>query len=432
MGAAEKRYSEGYLRYVLGIVFLIAVFNTMDRTVVSVLMQDIKNELGLSDFELGLVSGPAFAVVHFVAGIPIARLADRAARPKIIAVGLFVWSAMTAATGLAQGYFQLIVARMGVGIGEAAGSPPSASLLSDYFPPERRARAMAMLTIGAIAGLGLGLVLGGWLGGTYGWRIALVALGLPGVGVAVLVRLTIEDPPRGYSDPAGRTSQTPESILGVIRYLGAIPSLRWVVLGACLAAVTTYGKNLWEPTFLIRSYGLSPSQTGLTYFAISAVPSALGAWLGAVLADRLSSRDGRYPVWICAVGNAAVFPCVAAFLLWPSEHVVLGIPVAFYFSILGSLAGGLFSPITMALAQNLAPPTMRALTHALWTMCFNLVGMGLGPAMVGWLSTRWVVEFGDDSLRYALLTAAVAIVPSALCYLLAARTLRADVATARG
>ena len=290
MTTPAPRYSDGYLRYVLGVVCLISIFNTMDRTIVAVLLQNIKADLALSDFELGLVSGPAFAIVHFVAGIPIARLADRGPRRTIIAAGLFVWSVMTALTGLAQGFVHLIVVRMGVGIGEAAGSPPSASLLSDYFPPQRRARAMSMITIGAIAGLGLGLVAGGWIGENYGWRLALIALGLPGVGVALLVRFSIQEPPRGLSDPGGPTSAAQQQpILQVLRYLGSIPSFRWVVFGACLASITTLGKILWEPSFLIRSYGMSPAETGLTYFLIAALPTGIGAWGGATLADRLAA-----------------------------------------------------------------------------------------------------------------------------------------------
>ncbi|MCH2169148.1 MFS transporter [Myxococcota bacterium] len=432
MTEPENKYSETYLRYVLGVVFLIAIFNTMDRTVVSVLMQDIKAELALTDFQLGLISGPAFAIVHFLAGIPIARLADRRSRRNIIAVGVFVWSAMTAATGIARDFTQLILTRMGVGIGEAAGSPPSASLMSDYFPPERRARAMSMLTIGSISGLGLGLVLGGVLGENYGWRNALIFLGLPGIVVALIVRFTVREPPRGYSEPGGGDAQAPPpSISGVIRYLVSIPSFRWIVLAACLSAVTSFGKNLWEPTFLIRTYGLSPGQTGVTYFLISAVPAAIGAWIGAVLADRFSVKDERYALWLCAGGNVAVYPSLLGFLLWPAEDMLFGVPVAFYFSVLASLAGGFFSPVTIAMAQNIARPSMRALTHALWSMMFNLVGMGLGPMLVGALSSHWETTLGLDSLRYALVVVSLAILPSAGCFLMSARTLREDLAAAR-
>src|SRR5262245_34258086 len=216
------QFSTGYVRYALGLIFAVALINVCDRTIMSVLVVDIRKDLGLSDRDMGWLLGPAFATVHLLAGLPLARLADRASRRAIISLGLLAWSAMTALCGMAQGFGQLLAARMGVGIGEAAGSPPSHSLISDYLPPDRRARGLAILPVGATLGIGLGMVVGGWINQVWGWRAAFLSVGLPGIALALLVWLTLREPPRGHSE--GRiVHASSDSALDVVRYLLGTP-----------------------------------------------------------------------------------------------------------------------------------------------------------------------------------------------------------------
>jgi MFS family permease len=410
--------------YAIGLVFAVSVLNVVDRYILSILADDIKSDLGLSDTQMGLLLGPSFSVIHFVAVLPAAWLADRYARRTVIVVGLFVWSGMTALGAGAQSFLQLLLTRMGVGIGEAAGSPPSIGLLSDTAPLEWRTRALAAITVGGLVGIATGMLLGGYLGQHYGWRVALLCVGLPGLGLAVLVRFTLREPARS----AGPAFSPWEAI----RHLFGCHSFRWAVAGACVTNVAVAGRGLWEPTFLLRTYGFSMSQVGAIYVVIGAIPSIAGATLGATLADRLSVRDPRWLAWVCVASIAAAAPFLIAFLLWPESHVVAiagyRVPVSFGFSMLGSFFLGFFSPPMASLAQSLATPQMRSLAHAIWTMPFTLIGMGLGPLVVGMLSENWSQAYGVDSLRYGLVAVTALLPVGALGFLLAARNLRDDIA----
>ena len=420
----------GYVRYALGLIFLVAVFNVCDRTIMAVLAEDIAKSLSLTDRDLGWLMGPAFTTVHLLAGLPIARLADRSSRRTIISVGLMAWSVMTALAGLAQNFGQLLFARMGVGVGEAAGSPPSHALISDYLPPERRARGLSIITVGSLAGMGFGMVAGGLLNELYGWRVAFFAVGIPGVILAGIVWLTLREPPRGHSEGLSGT-QGDESALDVIRYLLGRPSYRWLILGACAAGVLSFGKNFWEPTFLRRVYGMGSAEAGTWYFIIGPIPAGIGTIVGATLSDRLGRRDLRWYMWIAAIVNLLSVPFSMLFLLWPATHTLGQFPVAFAFSIAASFITGMWSPAIMAMAQSLSRPHMRAMSAALWSMIFNFVGMGLGPLIVGELSVRFEPSYGLEAIRYALACASVTPLFAAVFMTLSARTLREDVALAR-
>ena len=430
-GAWDSPYSRPYVLYAIALVFLVSVFNVVDRYILSILAPAIQDDLGLDDGQMGLLLGPSFSTVHFLAVLPAAWLADRHARRTVVAVGLFVWSLMTALGGAAQSFLQIFLARMGVGIGEAAGSPPSAGLLSDTAPVAWRARALSALTVGALVGIAAGMLAGGFLGQHHGWRFTLVAVGLPGVLLALHVRFTLREPPR---------SAGPElSPLAAARHLFGFRSFRWAVLGACVSNVALAGRSLWEPTFLVRIYELEMAQVGLLYVLIGAVPSALGAFAGAALADRLGARDPRWLAWVCVLSNLVALPFLVAFLLWPASDVMrlagVEVPIAFVFSVFGSFFIGFFSPPMAALAQALATPQMRSLAHAIWTMPFTLIGMGLGPWLVGALSDHWSGAYGSDSLRYGLVVVTVMLAAGAVGFLVSARTLREEIAgvgTTRG
>jgi MFS family permease len=414
--------SRGYVLYAITLIFLVAVFNVVDRYVISILAASIQQDLGISDTQMGLLLGPSFSIVHFIAVLPAAWLADRTARRSVIAAGLFVWSAMTAFGGLAQSFTQIFLARMGVGIGEAAGSPPSVGLLTDTAPEAWRARALSVLSMGALVGIAAGMIAGGFMAERYGWRNALLVLGFIGMGLALLVRLTLREPPR--SSAAGA------SPLSAARHLFGFSSFRWTVIAACLVTVCSSGRSLWEPSFIARAYGYSLAEVGFAYVMISAIPAIFGAYTGSAIADRLGRRDPRWLAWSCALGNGLACPFLIAFLVWPPEHVIsiggLAIPVAFLFSTAGSFFIGFYSPPTAAIAQGLATPQMRSLAHGLWTMVATLVGMGMGPLAVGLVSDGFAGESEATSLMWGLI-AITAIAPlSAIAYLIASRNLRED------
>ncbi len=423
-------YSPAAIRYALLLIFWVAVFNTCDRTLLAVVLQDVKLELGLRDDQLGVLAGPAFAIVHFAAGLPLARAADLYSRRVIVSLGLLAWSAMTAIAGVAQSYSQLLAARLGVGLGEAAGGPASHSLISDLLPLERRARGLSLIQLGSTVGLGLGLAGGGAIAKYWGWRTAFYAAGLPGIALALLIYLTLREPPRGMSDATPPT-RTSGSFFAALGELLRTPSYRWLIAGACAAGVLTFGKNIWEPTFLRRIYGQDVAHAGLVYFAISTIPSGLGAIAGGFLNDRLGSRDVRWYMAFGALSHLVAVPLSLCFVLWPESHLVAGIPVAFLFSAAASFVGAFWVPGTMATAQSLARPDQRALSAAVWTMFFNLIGMGAGPFVVGLISQALTAEHGDYAIRYALAWASLAPLAACAFQLLAARRLPQDLAAAR-
>lgn len=423
--APEGPYSTGYVWYAMAIVFLVSVFNVVDRTIVSVLVPGIQADLGLGDDDMGFLMGPAFAIVHFLAVLPAAWLADRTSRRAVIAGALAVWSGMTALGGAAQGFWSFCITRMGVGIGEAGGAPPAVSLLSDTAPPSMRARALSALTIGSLMGIGVGLIAGASLAGPLGWRATLVVVGVPGLAIALLVRFTLREPPRRSVE-----SVTP---LAAARHLFALPSFRWMVAAAVLAGMGMNGRNLWEPELMRRSFGFEGLGIGLSVFGYGAVPAAVGAFIGGALADRLRARDERWPLWVCALGNLASAPLLIGYLTLPIPEGGHASAVAapFVLWIFGSTLIGFFSPPMGAVAQNLARPNMRALAHAIWTMIFTGIGQGAGPWAVGLLAEAWRPEYGVDSLRYAMAAVSSAVALSGLLYLVAAQYLPGDLARLR-
>lgn len=414
--SSASGYSPRYTNYVVFLIFLVAVFNVCDRTIISVLVDDIKADIGLDDRQMGLVMGFAFSVTYLAAGIPLARLADRLSRRTIISGALVVWSLMTALTGLAQSYFQLVVARMGVGLGEAGGSPPSHSLITDYVAPERRARAMSWLSIGALVGLGGGVLYGGWASQVIGWRWALVSVGLPGVILGLLFYLTVRDPPRRASELVGEDHYTGKNLLAVLLQLLRTPAFVYLTLGASLISMVAVGRSLWEPTFLRRVYGMSAADAGVWYFMISALPAAVGTYLGATLIDHMARRDRRWYAWVPALASLLLAPLGITFYLYPESHVVAGLPVAFVFSIASSVVGACWAPATMAVAQNIVPPSARAVCAASWSMIASFVGSGLGPYLVGDFNVRFAAEHGDGAIRYSLALVSLMPILAALAY----------------
>ncbi|HEX2486836.1 MAG TPA: MFS transporter [Myxococcota bacterium] len=418
--AAVAPASRAEAQWVLGLLFVVYVFNFVDRQILSILVEPIRRELGVSDTAMGFLTGGAFAVFYTFAGIPIARFADRSVRRTVIAVGCAVWSAMTAASGLARGFADLALARVGVGVGEAACSPPAHSLLADYFPPERRATALAIYASGIHFGTAFGYLAGGWINAVFDWRTAFMAVGLPGLALALLVRLTVREPERGLSEGGAAAESVPDTS-EVFRFLWALPSFRHLSFASALTAFAGYGVAIWTPAFLMRVHGMGSGEIGTWLGLIAGLGGASGAWLGGVTVDRLGARDPRYSVLVPAAAALAGLPFAMLLLFWPEPRValVLGIPA--------TVVGAMWLGPVFALTQTLVRIRMRAVASAILLFVVNLIGLGLGPQVVGALNDALRPSYGDAAVRYSLAGVVVVMhVWAALHFALAARTLRRD------
>jgi predicted MFS family arabinose efflux permease len=368
---------------------------------------------------MGFLTGIAFALFYTCAGIPIARLADRGARRTIIAVGLAVWSAMTAVSGLVRSFTELALARIGVGVGEAACVPPAHSLLSDYFPPERRATALAVFSMGVHVGVAFGFLLGGWIAEYFGWRRAFFAVGIPGIVLAVLVRLTIREPERGHAE--GRAGEQHDVTVGdAFRLLGRVRSFRHLALAAALHSFGGYAFAVWGPPFFIRVHAMEMSAVGTWLGAVLGIGGAVGAFSGGRLADRLGIHDVRWQLWLPAIATLLQIPFVLLVLTSAAP-----LPAMLYLVPSAVLSAMWFGPV-FALTQALVPIRMRATAAAVLVFVINLIGLGLGPQAVGILNDLFAATRGSDAIRYSLFIIAFANVWAAGHFLTAARTVRAD------
>lgn len=418
-GPHHEPVSRAYAGYVLGVLVVVYVFNFVDRYILSVLLQPIKEDLGVSDTAMGFLTGFAFAIFYTVAGIPIARWADRGTRRTIVALGLGVWSAMTALSGLAQSFWQLALARVGVGVGEASASPASHSMISDLFPAERRGRALGIYTMGANIGILFGAWLGGWLNELFGWRAAFLIVGLPGLALAGLVRWTLREPLRGHADGVVVGADVPE-VSDVARHLWSRPAFRQLSIAAGLYAFAGYAFLIWGPTFLIRVHGMGTAEVGFWFGIVAGLGGALGAYLGGALSDRLGGRDVRWAMRVPVIGGLLSIPPAAGFLFASSASVALSC----YFVMI--VVGAFYIGPTYAMTQGLAAPRMRALATAVILFVLNLIGLGLGPQTVGILNDVLHASHGDDAIRISMAGVWLVNLWAAVHSLRAARTLRAD------
>lgn len=406
---------------------LLYVINYVDRQVLAVLLEPIKQDLGVSDTAMGFLTGLAFALFYTTAGVPIARFADRGTRRDVIVCGVIVWSAMTAFCGLARNFGQLAVARVGVGIGEAALNPAAHSLIADYFPAHRRATALAIFNMGGNVGVMIGFIAGGWIGETFGWRMAFMVVGLPGLAAALLTRLTLREPVRGLSDGldgGGDGAEVP-SFREVVSFMYARKTMVHVSLASAFYVFAAYGFTIWGATFLIRVHGMSLAETGLWMGLVQGIGGGLGTFLGGTLADRFGQRDARVLVWIPALGGVLAVPLLAVFLFAPTQVGALaGYGPAMVFSLF-------FVGPSYAVVQGLARVRMRAQAAALVLLTMNLIGLGIAPLVVGALNDALALRFGAEAVRYSLLVTGATSLWAVAHSLLAARTIRADLAAMR-
>jgi len=406
-------------RYVLGVLVVVYTFNFIDRQILSILLEPIKRELALSDTQLGLLTGFAFAAFYATLGMPIARIADRSSRRNLIAISLAVWSAMTALSGLAMNFWQLLIARIGVGAGEAGCSPAAHSMIADYYPARSRATALGIYALGIPFGTLFGLYLGGAINEAFGWRMAFFIVGAPGLLLALLVRFTVAEPPRGMAE--GRTAVAQQPGIGeTLGYLLRKRSFRHLAFGAALTAFVGYGFVAWTPSFLIRSHGLSTTEVGTWLGLIVGIAGGIGISLGGFLADRFGSRDHRWYLWVVAVALLLGVPfSVAAFLATSpgGALALLVVPV---------LLGNFYQATTFSQTQGLVGLRMRAVAAGVLLFIINIIGLGAGPSVVGFLADLMMQRFGTESLRYALLVCTLVNVWAAAHYFVAGKYLEAD------
>jgi len=393
--AQDIDFSPGYKRFALVMLTIVYAFNFIDRQILVILQEPIKTDMGLSDAQLGLLSGFTFALVYVVAGIPIAYWADRGNRRNIVAIALTVWSGMTAISGFAQNYGQLLLARIGVGLGEAGGSPPAHSMISDYYPPEKRGSALSFYSMGIYFGILLGFMLGGVIAEKFGWRMAFVVVGLPGVFFAIVLRLAVRDPVRGRWEAEDASQQNP-SLSDTLQLLRSTPSFWYIALGTALISYVSYGNGNFFPSFLIRNHNMNLAEIGITLALVSGVFGAVGTFMGGYLGDRYGSKDVRLYLWIPAIAGLIAFPPHLFVLL--TDNTVLALGTQAFVTLLATLYLG----PCIAMSHLLVPSSMRALTSAILFFILNMIGLGLGPFVTGFVSDMLSPTYGEDSLRYSM------------------------------
>jgi MFS transporter, Spinster family, sphingosine-1-phosphate transporter len=376
---APEPPSASYVRNALWLLLIIYILNFLDRSIVGILAEEIRRDLSLDDWQIGIMTGLAFAFFYTVLGIPIARLADRSDRVKIISISLAVWSGFTALCGLAQNFTQMLLGRIGVGVGEAGCTPAAHSLISDYVPAERRARAIAFYGLGVPAGTLLGAVLGGVIADTWGWRTAFFVAGLPGVALAVLTWYWLKEPRRTLGFPAVK----PKGEGGVMTTIKALLTSRayvFVTFAAACAAFVSYGQGVFTSSFFQRVHGLSPGETGIWLGISSGVGGLIGTWLGGYLADKYGNKNPAAFLYVPAIGMAIASVTFTPGYLstsWQTALMLIWIP-----GVLNSLWYG----PAFATVQRIVPPDQRAMAVAITLFVINMVGLGLGPPFAGVLS----------------------------------------------
>lgn len=387
-------------------LLLVYILNFLDRQIVNILAEPIKGELGLSDTQLGLLAGPAFAVFYAVLGIPIARYADNAKTNRVwlISICLAIWSAMTAICGVAQNFVQLALARIGVGVGEAGCTPAAHSLIADSVPPEKRSSAIAFFGLGIPIGGLLGLIIGGVVNDQYGWRIALMLVGTPGILLAFLLPLLIRDPRRCADSAHFNTAESPVkaklSIKDAVREVFASKAYLYVFIAASFTAFLSYGKGLWTISFFIRSHGLSTTEAGLAMAVALGISGIIGTWLGGKMADVFGKRDKRHILTLPAIGMAIAAPILFAGY-WAEDW-----RIAVALLILPTILNSAYYGPAYGCVQGLVRPEARAIAASLVVFGQNLIGLGMGPLLFGMLSDWLQPMAGDESVRWVLYGAA--------------------------
>ncbi|HBK93165.1 MAG TPA: MFS transporter [Parvularcula sp.] len=413
--------TDSYSWFVLGILTIVYTFNFVDRQIIAIVSPAIKAELGLSDSMLGLLKGLAFAVLYTTLGVPIAWLADRFNRVSIVSASLAVWSAFTALSGLAQNALHLALARIGVGVGEAGGSPPSHSLIADYFPKEKRSTALSIYSLGIPFGQMLAFLAGGWVVQNLGWRNAFFIVGLPGIILAIVLKTTVKEPVRGAKDGGARKVSFKEGLAELVK----IPSYWGIAMATALASFTGYGVGLWVVDFYKRTFELSYTEITVPLGILNGVVYGIGTFAGGWLTDKFGKTDKRAYLVIPALGMLLTIPAGFASTWAPSPFWAL------FWSAPFLLGLGMYLGPSFALIQTLAPVQIRAFAIAFLFLILNLFALGFAPLWVGWMSDVFAGRYGEvTGLKLALTTLGVTSLAAAYAFFRTSRRLPADWAAA--
>lgn len=404
---ADYQPVTGYSWFVLAMLCIVYVFNFLDRQLLSILTEPIKGELQLSDAQMGRLGGIYFAAFYTIIGIPVGWLADRTNRVRILALGCFLWSLCTFWSGRATTYPMLVAARMGVGIGEAGGAPPSYSIVADYFPAYRRGTALAIFSLGVPFGQALGIAFGAKIAELYDWRLAFVVLGGAGVVMSALLVFLVKEPKRGRMDvkldihmqeaPPVALEEEKAKLGETIKMFFGRPVLLWTALSCGAAGFVTYAVLNWTTPFLMRDKGMTLGEIALYYSILTLVFTGTGTWAAGAMVDKLATRSKVWYALVPAIALGAAIPFYLAFVMAPTW------PIALAF-----LAGPAFLNIfylapALAIVQNSVRPNQRTISGALLLFVLNLVGLGFGPTFIGQLSTSLSAEFGKESLQQAMM-----------------------------
>lgn len=414
--------SPRYRAYVLALLTVVFIINFIDRQVLSVLIEPIKRELHLTDAQLGLLSGLAFALFYVTFAVPIARLADSTSRRNLITICMIVWSGMTALSGATLNFVQLLLTRIGVAVGEAGCVAPSHSILSDYFRPEARPLALSIYSAGASVGIFLGLLGGGYLAESMGWRQALVVVGLPGIFVALIVLFTLREPVRGMSLPpvSEPVTTTRSHFWADLSSLMKLRTLWLIALAGGFQSMVTYGVANWLPAFFIRVHGMSISHTGASLAVITGLLAGAGAIIAGGVSSKLARADRRWLLWVPAIATVLATPLYALAFLSPT------IPASLAFLAPAGFLSLVYVGPALAATHGIAGVALRATGVALTLFVSNLLGIGGGVLLVGVVSDAFAASEPTVSLRYGLLAVLIANIPAAIGYLMAAGSVRQE------
>ena len=422
MNSPPKALSS-YRWYVLFMITLVTTFSYLDRQLIVILQESIKAEMGLSDTQLGLITGLAFALSFTLFGIPVAHLADRYNRKNIIGVALAVWSSITAFTGFANNFWQLFLARFGVGLGETGSAPPALSILPDYFPKHERGRAFAIRSMGVYFGLLLGFLIGGLLEESYGWRTAFWVVGIPGILLSIVFYYTVKEPQRGILDGQYDATQKKASLKEALYSVLKKKTLLYMMLGSGLHALVGTAFATWMPPFFARIHGMGTAEIGLWLAFAIGVCGAFGTFLGGYISDQLGEKDIRWYLWLSAISFALSFPFAIGVLF--SEHKT----TALLFYLMPNVLYAFYIGPAYTILQDLVEVRVRATANAVFVTFISLCGVGTGPFLTGVISDWLAPTYGVDSLRWALLAVGSLEWAAIVCLLLASRSLKKDIAS---
>lgn len=415
--------------WALAVLTVVYAMNLIDRQIMGVLIEPVKNEFGASDTMMGFLTGLAFAAFYSALAIPFARYADRANRRNFVAWCCMGWSVMTGLCGMALNFTQLALARMGVAVGEAGGSAPSLSMIADLYPRAQRSRAMSVYMLGPHMGTLFGLGAGAWIAHQYGWRTAFIVMAVPGILAALLLRWTCVEPLRGTWDapeaPQAESAQPKQPLREILLEVWRTPGFAWIAVAGMLFGLAGYGLGIWGTAFLVRTHGLNLRDAGILVGLTGGVAAIIGALLSGWLTDKLVARDPRWQMGVPIVGTAIAIPLGMAYLLWPAGDVwhigTLNVPVAMGFSLLFSVFAVWWTAPSYAAITTLVGASRRATSVAVYNLGLTVCGIGLGPFSVGVLSDLLTPAFGPLALRWALVIVMGGFVLAMVALILAAR-----------